>query len=277
MKKIALAISLVFSNSVLASDEIFSAPKLMEGREVLLECAVKNRINQSNLNGDYYQNSMFLLSDNYCINRIDTKQEISTSLMVKRSEMNALYSRYYDAYTSLKTFEDKIAFVDLFLQKSSRQYYITPSFGRNNENIKINFYREGNNGKPVGHALKLFPDTPFDKSSADLYERLTKSSKTSSDDKLIFIVNEVLANSKKKLTSLSDVYLDDCDFDCQDREHDDDYENWAEDQADNWCNSCDSFWEDDYDAGERYLIIFNDDGDLWDAYHYSPWDDEWWS
>ena len=73
-----------------------------------------------------------------------------------------------------------------------------------------------------------------------------------------------------------------CDLACEqakqdaiDKENDDAYEEWAEDEADNGCNSCSSFWEDDYEIVKRYLIIFNDDFDVWEGYHYTPSSRHW--
>jgi len=276
MKKSTLAICLILSNSALASNAIDSA-FIRKQVSNELQCIEGNKIDESNLNLSSNPNSIFLLSDSYCINKIDTKKSAAPSSLLNRNEVNNLFNRYYDAYMSLETLEDKVLFVDLFLQKSTNRYFATPSISRNDKSLKINFYRKGRNGSTVGHSLSLFPNTPLDSDLENKLKAVSKRDKTT-ESKLSSLVDSVLA-PKKKLKSLSQLPIEtqNCDSACQDREHDQEHEDWAEEQAENWCDTCDYFWEDDHDAGERYLIIFDDYGGAWDAYHYSPWDEDWWS
>lgn len=194
---LALSFSLVVSSSVFASSESVNQTNLGPLVEKNLGCLTKNKITASSLDSTSYRNIQFLLSDNYCINSIDSKNNASPSLLVQRNEITDLYNRFYDAYKTLESFEDKVAFVNLFLINASHRYYVTPSLMRYEEDVQVIFYRQGSNGSPVGHVLSLFPNLPFDAEKATQYEELIENM-SPTNKKIKVLVDGVITNNKKK-------------------------------------------------------------------------------
>lgn len=170
------------------------------------ECKAENRITLESTSKNHHPSPAFILSDNYCIrgvvssNMTDESLLPDTSVLASRSEIIELRFRYRQAYETLKSDKQKVAFVDLFLQEATHSHYVTHSGNSNMENVRVTFYRlSGTERGYVGEAIRLFAPDGFNKKLASQYLKLvsTNKGKTKASKKLIALVDYALKTPKK--------------------------------------------------------------------------------
>lgn len=260
-----------------------------------------------------------LNSDRYCINSFKKNRTVTNKDLIARDKLFALKQRYNKAIKGLRSDSKKLAFMDLFLQKASREFYITNTISVEQEKISIAFVRSTKTGRVVGDTFYLFPEKKFSDDVFLIYQGIVNDN-IEANKTIIELVDYVMFDSeytykesrkspepasfffKNKsfeiITSNSLVWGDDddepigdpngegpprtdlpygClpyDLDCIDEGRDEEYEEWAEEQAANWGEEVGGFWDFgwswDAEHGERYLIVHNSSLDVFHAYHYNP-------
>lgn len=73
----------------------------------------------------------FSYADKYCLLALHAKNRAIKPSLASRKLYSELDKRYIEAYSSLAAQEDKAAFVDLFLVKSSRNHHVRVADGHN--------------------------------------------------------------------------------------------------------------------------------------------------
>ncbi|WDE06472.1 hypothetical protein SG34_006010 [Thalassomonas viridans] len=265
---------------------LLATPNTMAYQQVNeLKCNSASKLTKADFAANLSHNHQFLLSNKYCINNMAARQSIDKSSLPERTEVRNLIKRYKETYRTLNNANDKIAFVDLFLRKASQAYSITLNDEvTKGEPVKIIFNSLSKNKERVsGYALALFQnELQNNKLSATDLEQLSRLTTNSASQKISDAVKYVLEGSPKKqltkseqlikpsLLSFKEGETDDdevCDDECQDEE----YRDWAEEQADGWGDDIDYWWDENTESGEEWLTIRdNDTGEEWDAYHFTP-------
>ena len=282
MKKSTIFIlGLTISNSLFASQ----GPTLHHAEK----CNNEYKVTKENSDGDY-KSPQSLLSSKYCLDdrrSIYQMDNIDVTLLPDSDKLRQLFGRYREVYSELSSEEMKIQFVDLFLHRASNKYHITSNPTDQTWVKTVVFSRLGHSGKQVGgDALNLFYNDVDRENLSRVYSAYIENSTTiASTPELLNMVDYILEGSEKKLESESkQVRVAEPSFVkfllgrntaqgrttalAQKKWYGPNlaYERWAQRQALGWCNTCDYWWET---AGRlKYLIIYNDYGDMWSAYHY---------
>ncbi|REL30857.1 hypothetical protein [Thalassotalea euphylliae] len=274
MKKIPLAITLALSTNAFAYTHPLQDTDL-QPKESSYKCTSLSQLDEKSLIEDNNYLADFLLSPDYCINNSKYSSYITPDMMISKSDISDIYSNYYKLYESLESLEEKIHFVHFFLQEASKRYFLASGYQNREDELRLIFYSPKTNGGSRGYSFYPFGRDNFTPEFAQQYKKTTQKI-TNTPDNIQALVNQLLGlDHKKKLKSISD--LQPFNNNSSDSDRDSDYMDWAEEQASNWCDTCrDDGWGSDRDTREAYLVIKDDYGNRWEAYHYSPWDDDWW-
>ncbi|KGJ88420.1 hypothetical protein [Colwellia psychrerythraea] len=245
------------------------------------ECNSNNKVDKKNFSLEYTEKNAFIFSTKYCINKLEARNVVDKRGFPDRKTVRHLVKRYKKTYNELQTHREKVEFVDLFLVKLTKKYHI--SLNENNtrkDTIQIIINSLNSNKSQIsGHAVTLFQsDIISEERPGDFSQHLETNKPYSHSKAISDKVDFVLGGSSKKPIKLVGDYStlwygdpqDDDIIDEQERweEEGDEYRDWAEDQADGWGDDWDFFWEDDED--EEWIVLFNEEGDVEEAYHFSP-------
>jgi hypothetical protein len=113
-------------------------------------------------------------SGRYCINSILKNRLVGEEDLITKDELFALKRRYGKAIHSLGSDVEKVAFMDLFLQKASRERYITNTIAIVKEKLVVAFVIPTASGLNIGDSFHLFPDNRFKGDLFLIYRKLVK-------------------------------------------------------------------------------------------------------
>jgi hypothetical protein len=113
-----------------------------------------------------------LSSERYCINSVKKNPTVTKKDLIDRDTLFSLKQRYNKAIIGLRNDGTKVAFMDFFLQKASREFYVTNTISVNQEKISIAFVRSTKRGGNVGDTFFLFPEKKFNDDVFLIYQEV---------------------------------------------------------------------------------------------------------
>lgn len=264
------------------------------------QCDSYSGINNKGFNQESETINLFAYSDRYCINTISSRYTAEKSRMLTGREARQIRKRYRQSYKKLTNTDEKIAFVDLFLKVTTQKHHV--GLVKSNEDdvkVVISTYRASSK-RVSGYGISLFQHDQVNKQILESYSKyLSQINDVTISSEIVDAVNFVLeSNSKKKperstslFNSLTMTYnpkvniantgmwddeedddgMDEEDWEELWREEDEDYRDWAEEQAAGWGDDWDYFWGGDEYGDEDWLDMSNDEtGEELEAYHFDP-------
>jgi hypothetical protein len=131
-----------------------------------------------------------LNSGRYCINSYRIGSVAATDFIAK-DEVSAMRRRYHKAINKFENDFDKLVFIDSFLQKLTREKYVTSSPQIFKELLAVGFVTSRN----VGETFHLLPNAKFDDKLFSLYADVIKEEVQPSRSTLL-LVNYVLYDNE---------------------------------------------------------------------------------
>lgn len=192
--------------------------------------------------------------------------------LISADEANDITGRYNFAFKRLKTDQERVIFIDEFISRFSRKAWLTVSNGGDGFSglsISAQIYASSTDTQPRLYRLGV-----------NLFQGMHQTLIPKLDD---YVANErayaevpkhVSALVHYVITGTTTAELDDSQE--PQWERDVDYEVWANEQAAGTCErvnqnegaDCDHEWVNDDDTGERWILFWDNFGDVWEGYHY---------
>jgi len=195
-----LILCVIFATSYVTANETVT-------QQTTYKCDLKHIINANTFDQKNKGVNQFIYSNRYCINEPSSRDIIKKSILPTRTDVRRIVKRYKEVYNTLEKTNEKVAFVDLFLQVASQKHHISlNNEGYKKDSIRIILSSYNPSNRTVsGYYLSLFQDDKIDKKISTFYAKyLSKMNAETRSSDLINIINYVLdGNSKKLLESSS--------------------------------------------------------------------------
>ena len=210
-------------------------------------------------------------ADHYCImSKRPGKGQISG--LISGEQADSVTSRYISAFKRLQTDQERVIFIDEFISRFSRKAWLTVfpiSEDFSGLSISAQRYASSTDTQPRLYRLGV-----------NLFQGMHQTLIPKLDDYVAHerayaeVPKHIAALVHYVITGTTTAELEDSQE--TQWENDQDYENWAEEQADGTCErfnqnegaECDHGWVDDDDTGERWIRFWDNLEGVWDGYHY---------